>query len=197
VTRHRLVCATANAGKVAELSALLDGIAELEPRPASVGEIIEDADTLEGNARLKAEAICAATGAAAVADDTGLDVDALDGQPGVHSARFAGAEATDAQNRALLLERLDGVALVHRTARFRTVIVVHWPDDTSIVVEGVCEGRITDVPRGDGGFGYDAVFEPSEGNGLTFAEMPADAKNAISHRGRAVRRLAEVLSVHQ
>lgn len=197
MTRHRLVCATANAGKVAELSALLDGIAELEPRPASVGEIIEDADTLEGNARLKAEAICAATGAAAVADDTGLDVDALDGQPGVHSARFAGAEATDAQNRALLLERLDGVALVHRTARFRTVIVVHWPDDTSIVVEGVCEGRITDVPRGDGGFGYDAVFEPSEGNGLTFAEMPADAKNAISHRGRAVRRLAEVLSVHQ
>ena len=197
MTRHRLVCATANAGKVAELSALLDGIAELEPRPASVGEIIEDADTLEGNARLKAEAICAATGAAAVADDTGLDVDALDGQPGVHSARFAGAEATDAQNRALLLERLDGVASVHRTARFRTVIVVHWPDDTSIVVEGVCEGRITDVPRGDGGFGYDAVFEPSEGNGLTFAEMPADAKNAISHRGRAVRRLAEVLSVHQ
>ena len=197
MTRHRLVCATANAGKVAELSALLDGIAELEPRPASVGEIIEDADTLEGNARLKAEAICAATGATAVADDTGLDVDALDGQPGVHSARFAGAEATDAQNRALLLERLDGVALVHRTARFRTVIVVHWPDDTSIVVEGVCEGRITDVPRGDGGFGYDAVFEPSEGNGLTFAEMPADAKNAISHRGRAVRRLAEVLSVHQ
>ncbi len=197
MTRHRLVCATANAGKVAELSALLDGIAELEPRPASVGEIIEDADTLEGNARLKAEAICAATGATAVADDTGLDVDALDGQPGVHSARFAGAEATDAQNRALLLERLDGVASVHRTARFRTVIVVHWPDDTSIVVEGVCEGRITDVPRGDGGFGYDAVFEPSEGNGLTFAEMPADAKNAISHRGRAVRRLAEVLSVHQ
>ena len=197
MTRHRLVCATANAGKVAELSALLDGIAELEPRPAHVGDIIEDADTLEGNARLKAEAICAATGAAAVADDTGLDVDALDGQPGVHSARFAGAEATDAQNRALLLERLDGVASVHRTARFRTVIVVHWPDGTSIVVEGVCEGRITDTPRGDGGFGYDAVFEPSEGNGLTFAEMPADAKNAISHRGRAVRRLAEVLSVHQ
>lgn len=197
MTRHRLVCATANAGKVAELSALLDGIAELEPRPAHVGDIIEDADTLEGNARLKAEAICAATGAAAVADDTGLDVDALDGQPGVHSARFAGAEATDAQNRALLLERLDGVASVHRTARFRTVIVVHWPDATSIVVEGVCEGRITDTPRGDGGFGYDAVFEPSEGNGLTFAEMSADAKNAISHRGRAVRRLAEVLSVHQ
>lgn len=197
MTRHRLVCATANAGKVAELSALLDGIAELEPRPAHVGDIIEDADTLEGNARLKAEAICAATGAAAVADDTGLDVDALDGQPGVHSARFAGAEATDAQNRALLLERLDGVASVHRTARFRTVIVVHWPDATSIVVEGVCEGRITDTPRGDGGFGYDAVFEPSEGNGLTFAEMSADAKNAISHRGRAVRRLAEVLAVHQ
>lgn len=197
MTRHRLVCATANAGKVAELSALLDGIAELEPRPAHVGDIIEDADTLEGNARLKAEAICAATGAAAVADDTGLDVDALDGQPGVHSARFAGAEATDAQNRALLLDRLNGVASVHRTARFRTVIVVHWPDATSIVVEGVCEGRITDTPRGDGGFGYDAVFEPSEGNGLTFAEMSADAKNAISHRGRAVRRLAEVLAVHQ
>lgn len=197
MTRHRLVCATANAGKVAELSALLDGIAELEPRPAHVGDIIEDADTLEGNARLKAEVICAATGAAAVADDTGLDVDALDGQPGVHSARFAGAEATDAQNRALLLDRLNGVASVHRTARFRTVIVVHWPDATSIVVEGVCEGRITDTPRGDGGFGYDAVFEPSEGNGLTFAEMSADAKNAISHRGRAVRRLAEVLAVHQ
>lgn len=188
-----IVCATANAGKVAELSTLLQGVVHFIPRPSHVGEVIEDADTVEGNARLKADAIGTATGLPALADDTALEVDALGGAPGIHTARFAGPEATDAENRALLLQRLEGVAEQHRQARFRTVIVVRWPNGDVLVTQGVCEGRIATAERGTRGFGYDAVFIPHDGDGRTFAEMTDTDKNALSHRGRAVEALAQRL----
>ncbi|MDQ2678400.1 MAG: non-canonical purine NTP pyrophosphatase, partial [Actinomycetota bacterium] len=129
----------------------------------------------------------------ALADDSGLEVDALDGAPGVRSARFAGEDATDADNVSLLLERLAGVPDDERTARFRCVIVLQRPDGTELVADGSVEGRIIDAPRGESGFGYDPVFVPTEGNGRTFAEMSADEKHAISHRGRALRSLVTQL----
>lgn len=189
---RRLVCASANPGKVAELAALLDGIAVLEPRPDDIPDVVEDAPTLEGNAELKARAIADATGIAALADDTGLEVDALDGAPGVRSARFAGEPSDDAANRRLLLERLDGVE--PRSARFRTVMCVVDPAGGVTFAEGVCEGIIGDRDRGDRGFGYDAIFIPADGDGRTFAEMNATEKNAISHRSRALDALLQRLT---
>ena len=185
-----LVCGSANPHKVAEMEELLAGVVDLRPRPPGVPDVVEDADTLEGNARLKAAAVAAATQHGAVADDTGLEVDALDGAPGVRSRRFAGEHATDADNRALLLARLAAVPEAERTARFRTVVMVCLPDGAEIVTEGVCEGTIAGAERGDRGFGYDPLFVPSDGDGRTFAEMTADEKHAISHRGRAMRALA-------
>lgn len=189
----QLVCASANPDKVAEIQDLLRDLVELLPRPASVGDIIENADTLLGNARLKARAICDATGLASVADDTGLEVDALDGAPGVHTARFAGEHATYADNRRKMLDSLRGVAASARTARFRTVALVAYPDGTERWAEGVCEGTIAESERGERGFGYDAVFVPREGDGRTFAEMTVEAKHELGHRGRAFRALAAVL----
>jgi XTP/dITP diphosphohydrolase len=172
------------------MAALLDGLIVLEPRPTSVPEIAEVAGTLEGNARLKAHAIAAATGMPALSDDTGLFVDALGGEPGVDTAYFAGPNATAEENRALLLERLRDAP--HRTARFRTVVVVAWPDGGDVIVEGVCEGAIADSERGGRGFGYDPVFIPADGDGRTFAEMGEAEKNSMSHRGRALAALAEL-----
>ena len=189
----RVVCASANPDKVAEIQELLDGVVELLPRPTSVGDIIEDADTLLGNARLKARAICAATGLPAVADDTGLEVDALHGAPGVHTARFAGEHATYADNRGKLLDDLRDVTITARTARFRTVALVAYPDGSEQWAEGVCEGSIATQERGERGFGYDAVFMPRDGEGQTFAEMSLTHKHAIGHRGRAFRALSDVL----
>ena len=190
--RPRLVCASANPDKVAEMEAILAGVVELIPRPGQVPDVVEDADTLEGNARLKAVAICEATGSAAVADDTGLEVAALGGAPGVHSARYAGEASSYADNRAKLLAELRGAA--DRSARFRTCVVVCAPDGTEVVVEGVCDGTISATERGDRGFGYDSVFQPVDGDGRTFAEMTDDEKNAISHRGRALRALLAALT---
>jgi len=187
----RVVCASANPDKVAEIAALLAGVVDLLPRPPEAPDVVEDADTLEGNARLKAIAICAATGLPAVADDTGLEVAALDGAPGVYTARFAGEHATYADNRAKLLAELDGDD--ERRARFRTVALLRFPDGTEVVGEGVCDGVIPPTARGARGFGYDAVFQPVDGDGRTFAEMSEDDKHAISHRGRAFRALAERL----
>lgn len=188
-----LVCASANPDKVVEIAALLDGVARLLSRPPEVPDVVEDADSLEGNARLKASAICAASGSAAVADDTGLEVDALGGAPGVYAARYAGEGVTYADNREKLLTELAGVAEADRTARFRTVAMVVRPDGSEIVVEGVCEGRIAFADRGDRGFGYDALFIPTDGDGRTFAEMSDAEKNEISHRGRAFVALAAAL----
>jgi XTP/dITP diphosphohydrolase len=188
---RQLVCASANPDKVEEIRAILDGVVEVLPRPAHVPDVVEHADTLLGNARLKAAAIAAASGLPALGDDTGLEVQALGGAPGVRSARYAGEESTYADNRRELLRALDGVA--DRRARFRTVAIVVWPDGSELAVEGECVGRITDAERGDRGFGYDSLFEPDEGGGRTFAEMSADEKHAISHRGRAFRALVSAL----
>jgi XTP/dITP diphosphohydrolase len=187
-----LVAATANPDKLAEIAVILGGEVELLPRPADLGEVVEDGETLEDNARLKAVAVCSAAGAAAVSDDTGLEVDALRGAPGVHTARFAGEGATYADNVARLLQELEGVAPGLRTARFRTVALVHRPDGSEVVATGTVEGRIAEEAIGEGGFGYDPVFVPVEGDGRTFAEM-GDEKHALSHRGRAFRALARRL----
>ena len=187
----QLVCASANPDKVAEIAAILDGLVDLLPRPAHVPDVVEDEPTLVGNARLKALAICTATGMPAVADDTGLFVDALDGAPGVFTARYAGEGATYAANRAKLLDALAG--RTDRAARFVTVAMVVWPDGSELAVEGVCAGSIADAERGDRGFGYDALFVPAEGDGRTFSEMSEDAKHRISHRGRALVALTDAL----
>jgi XTP/dITP diphosphohydrolase len=189
--RTVLVCASANPDKVAEMAAILGDAVELLPRPAGIPDVVEDADTLEGNARLKAVAICEATGMAAVADDTGLEVTALGGAPGVYAARYAGEDCSYADNRHKLLGELSGVA--DRSARFRTVVVVRWPDGSELVADGVCPGTISSEERGERGFGYDAVFVPDDSDGRTFAEMTEDEKHAISHRGRAVRELLRQL----
>ena len=196
---RRVVVASANPKKVAELDAILARVApelQLIARPSDVPEVIEDADTFIGNARLKAVALVDATGDSALADDSGLEVDRLGGAPGVLSARYAGDLASDADNVALLLDELtrDGaVEPEQRTARFRCVIVLRDPDGVEVVAEGCVEGTIAPEPAGHGGFGYDPVFVPTEGFGRTFAEMTAEEKHEISHRGRALRSLADQL----
>ncbi len=191
----RVVLATANPGKHAELVGLLAGHVEVLARPPELPDVVEDADTLVGNARLKARAIVAATGEAALADDTGLEVDALGGLPGVRSARYAGAGADDDRNVAKLLAELADVAAPDRTARFRTLLVLADPEGRELVTEGVVEGTIASRRSGAGGFGYDPVFVPVEGDGRTFADMDRDEKAAISHRGRALRALAAALGI--
>ena len=189
----RVVLASANPDKAAEIAAILGAAVDLVPRPPEVPDVVEDGDSLLANARLKALAIVEATGEAALADDTGLEVDALDGAPGVHSARFASEDATYQDNVDHLLASLDGVPAVDRTARFRTVALLRRPDGSEVVVEGTVEGHITTAPRGDAGFGYDPVFAPDDAGGRTFAEMSADEKHTISHRGRAFRSMATQL----
>jgi XTP/dITP diphosphohydrolase len=183
--RLALVCASANPDKVAEIAAVLGDAVELLPRPAGVPDVVEDADTLEGNARLKALAVCEATGMAAVADDTGLEVAALGGAPGVFAARYAGEDCTYADNRRKLLSELGDID--DRRAQFRTVALVRWPDGSEFVTEGICPGTISRSERGSRGFGYDAVFVPDGSDGRTFAEMSEEEKNILSHRGRALR----------
>lgn len=193
----QLVSATANPDKVEEIRAILGDAVDLVPRPESVPDVVEDADTLLGNARLKARAICEATGLPAVADDTGLEVDALGGAPGVRSARFAGEHVTYADNVAKLLDELvlvEASRPASRRARFRTVALVCFPDGRESAAEGVVEGTIVAEGRGENGFGYDPVFAPTEGDGRTFAEMDAEEKHAVSHRGRAFRALAAHLA---
>lgn len=195
----RLVVASANPHKVAEISHVLAGFVELEDRPDWVDDVVEDGETLEANARLKALAICTATGRPSVADDTGLEVDALGGAPGVYSSRYAAAEGKGAEegdsdaNLERLLRELQGVPVDRRTARFRTVALVHWPDGREIVATGTVEGWIAASRAGDAGFGYDPVFVPVEGDGSTFAQMGSE-KHEISHRGRAFRELACILA---
>jgi XTP/dITP diphosphohydrolase len=183
----RFVLATANPDKAAEIGAILEGL-ELVPRPPDVADVEETGTTLVENARIKAVSLVAATGLAAIADDTGLEVDALDGAPGVYSSRFAGPDATYADNVAKLLADLEGVPV--RTARFRTVALAAFPGGREVMAEGAVAGHIAEVASGGSGFGYDPVFVPDEGDGRTFAEMTAAEKHAVSHRGRAFSALA-------
>lgn len=180
--------ASKNVDKIAEVKAVLASLDR--PIPVLTGhewaDIEETEDTLAGNALLKARAVCEATGHAAVADDTGLEVDALDGAPGVFTARFAGPEATYDDNIDKLIAVLEGST--NRRARFRTAIALVAPSSAEVVVEGVLEGVILSERRGSGGFGYDPIFEV---DGVTLAEMPPATKNAISHRAVALALLAD------
>lgn len=191
----KFVLATFNRDKARELAALL-ALPGLEIVPladwprATAPE--EDGATLADNARIKARAALACTGLPAIADDTGLEVDALAGAPGVHAARFAGPNATYADNVARLLRDLDGLPAGLRTARFRTVCVALHPDGREWIAEGVLEGVILTHGRGTQGFGYDPVFALPDGR--TLAELAPDEKNAISHRARAIRALAASLT---
>ena len=192
----RVVLATANPDKAREIRDVLGAVglaSGLVSRPDDVPDVEETGDTLEENARLKAAALCDATGLPAIADDTGLEVDALGGAPGVRSARYAGEDVTYADNVAKLLRELDGVTSEQRGARFVTVAIAQWPDGREVVARGEVRGTITTSPRGQSGFGYDPVFVPEEGDGRTFAEMTAREKHALSHRGRAFRALADAL----
>ncbi len=191
----RFVLASANPHKAAEIAEIMAderGI-ELIARPADVPDVDETELTLQGNALLKARALVVATGLAAIADDTGLEVDALGGAPGVISARYAGEPSDAVANRAKLLYELSLQLLGDRSARFRTVAVAVFPDGREVIAHGVCEGVIGLDERGEGGFGYDSIFVPVEGNGRTFAEMTSDEKHAVSHRGRAFRALQTLL----
>jgi XTP/dITP diphosphohydrolase len=185
----QVICATANPHKVAEIAALCEGVVEILPRPSTLGEIDETGDTLEENACVKARAVALHTGHSALADDTGLIIDALGGAPGVRSARFAGEHADDAANRILVLKQMEGV--VDRRARFRTVIAIANAHGECVTVEGECAGTIATAERGSNGFGYDAIFVPDEGDGRTFAEMTPEDKNAVSHRSRALAALRD------
>ncbi|HLV19558.1 MAG TPA: RdgB/HAM1 family non-canonical purine NTP pyrophosphatase [Polyangiaceae bacterium] len=193
-----VVLATSNEGKVAELRALLGDLpvellsaAQVLGKPLSVAE---DALTFEENAVAKARAVCQATGMLALADDSGLEVEALGGRPGVRSARFAHERATDAENNAALLSALEDV--VERAARFRCVLalVSPWDRDRVRVAEGRCDGQIARAPRGSGGFGYDPLFVVDGSDGRAMAELTESEKNAVSHRARAAAALRPLLA---
>ncbi len=187
----RIVLATGNAGKVAEIRDLLTEH-EVVPRPP-MDDPIEDGDTLLDNARIMARAVVDMTGEPAVADDTGLEVDALDGAPGVQTARYAGEGSSYEDNWRKLLRELGDRD--DRRATWRTVALLLHPDGTEVWAEGTCTGAITREVRGERGFGYDPVFVP-DGETRTFAEMSKDEKNAVSHRGKAFRALASKISGH-
>ncbi len=194
---RRVVVATANRGKLAEIRSALDFAGWEFVTAADLGgeplDVEETGDTFEANARLKAQAYHQALGLPALADDSGLQVDALGGEPGVYSSRYAGADATDADNNAKLLGALAEVPAEMRTARFRSVIVLIDEDGSETVAVGACEGAIGYEARGEGGFGYDPLFLPDAVPGRTMAELDLAEKNAISHRGAALRALRAAL----
>jgi XTP/dITP diphosphohydrolase len=193
---RRVVLATGNRGKAREIAAMLGSEWQVVLQGELGLEVVEESGvTFEENALLKARHAAAASGLAALADDSGLEVEALGGAPGVHSARYAGADATDGENVAKLLAALSSVPDGRRAARFRCVLVlVHGPGDPRpLVATGEWQGRITRSPRGDTGFGYDPVFE-DPATGLTAAELAPEAKNARSHRGQALRALHRLIA---
>jgi XTP/dITP diphosphohydrolase len=193
----KLVVASSNPGKLRELAQLFDGLDyQLYPRSEfGVAEVPETGTTFVENAIIKARNAAQHTGFAAIADDSGIEVDALNGEPGVYSARFAGADASDEANNALLVEKLRSVPEQQRSARYRAVIVYmrNAADPSPIICEGSWEGSIILEPRGQGGFGYDPYFYLAD-QGCTSAELSAELKNQLSHRGQALRELIEKLS---
>jgi XTP/dITP diphosphohydrolase len=191
----KVVLATKNKGKIREFSRMFAGfeaeiltIADLPDLP----DVVEDGDTFEANARKKAETISQVTGLPALADDSGLEVDALDGKPGVYSARFAGPNATDQENNEKLVSLLQNVPEEKRSCRFVSVLALAVPGEETLLVRGTCEGRIVLRSRGENGFGYDPHFFLPE-KGRTMAELAPEEKNSISHRGEAVRKLEAIL----
>lgn len=191
----KIVFATHNKNKLKEVQAFLpDNIQLISLEDIDCNEPIEETEkTLEGNAALKANYVFEKYGYPCFADDTGLEVDALNGEPGVYSARYAGEEATDADNRKKLLETMSDLS--NKDARFRTVIALRLSAEKILYFEGVCNGEILEAERGAKGFGYDAIFQP-EGFNKSFAEMDLDVKNKISHRGKAIKDLANYFQNH-
>lgn len=200
----RLLVATRSVGKQPELRRLLAPLGaelvfpgDLALAPEAIEDTLEVHDTFEANARAKARHFAARSGLPTIADDSGLEVDALDGAPGVHSKRFAGRDGADhevtAANNAELLRRLEGVPAVARTARYRCVLVMRDPDGTERVTEGTTEGIILEAPVGAGGFGYDPLFWSAD-LGKGFGEASREEKALVSHRGRAVRALVRQLT---
>ncbi len=190
-----LLIASGNRGKIQEIAALLDGLCDRLLSPADVTglpEVEEDGADFAANALKKAASAARFAGMPVLADDSGLVVDALDGRPGVHSARYAGERASDADNNAKLLQELAGVSPEQRSAAFYCVIALCWPDGTCRTFTGELPGLILAAPRGSGGFGYDPLFLVPE-YGQTLAELPLVVKNAISHRGKALAQLQEYL----
>jgi len=195
LTERRLVLATRNDGKIREIIELLSGLPikiltheDFHQWP----ELEETGSTFEENAEAKASALSEMSGLPALADDSGLEVDALGGRPGVISARYAGTQGDSAANIALLLEEMKGVPIQERGARFVCVIALTGPSVPTLEIRDTCEGAISETARGEGGFGYDPVFIPM-GMDRTMAQLPLEEKNAISHRGKALRRLRTML----
>jgi XTP/dITP diphosphohydrolase len=192
---ERIILATRSKGKIAEFSELLAPYNIEILTSYDLGEpfdIVEDEDTFRGNARLKATIYMEATNMAALADDSGLVVEALDGDPGVHSARFAFDGASDEENNQYLLEKLKDVPYEKRTAKFISAIALVFPNNSVQIVEGHCDGVILSEPRGDNGFGYDPLFFVPEA-GKTYAEMSPHEKNIYSHRAKAMQKLARIM----
>lgn len=190
-----VVLASNNKGKLLELQQLVgNSVKVVSASELKVDMPEETGVTFAENAALKAHASWSQTGLISLADDSGLEVDALDGRPGVYSARYSGEDATDEQNNTKLLGELEDVPEGLRSARFRSAIAIRIDNDTSLIFEGTCEGSVGFEPRGSGGFGYDPLF--CLPNGRTMAELPADEKNTISHRGEAMRQAVPVLIEH-
>jgi XTP/dITP diphosphohydrolase len=194
---QRVVLASGNPGKLRQFAELLDGagLALIRQSDFGIEPPAETGSTFLENSLIKARNAARLTGLPAMADDSGIEVDALDGRPGLYSARYAGDDASDEANLRKMLRELEGVPASRRTARYRSVIVfVKSPDDTApLVGEGIWEGAIAESPRGDGGFGYDPIFIP-KGETRTAAEMPAPLRNEQSHRGQAARAFLTQLS---
>jgi XTP/dITP diphosphohydrolase len=190
---NKLLLATRNQGKVREIASFFAELGwHVEPVPADAPEVVEDRDTFAGNAMKKAEEISALYHCPALADDSGLEVDALDGRPGVYSARFSGEDATDESNNMKLLQEMQGVGESERGARFVSAIALARPGQETLVSFGTVEGRVLTEPRGTDGFGYDPLFYlPSQGQ--TLAEITLQEKNAISHRAKALRAMVDML----
>ena len=190
----QFIIATGNAHKLLELERILAPLGidavSTKAKGISLDDVEETGTTFEENAYLKAKAACDKTGLPAVADDSGLCVDALNGEPGVYSARYAGEDATDEQRYQKLLENLKDVPAEKRTARFVSAVCCVWPSGESLTVRGECEGTIGSRPLGENGFGYDPVFMVGE---KSFAQLSAEEKDAISHRGRALVKLQQAL----
>lgn len=194
--KMKVIAATGNKNKLKEFQEILNPfnieITTFEKEGYNPIEVVEDGTTFEENSYKKAREIMEATGMAAIADDSGLEVDALLGAPGVYSARFAGENAGDRDNNLKLIELLKEIPEKDRSAQFHCVITLIFPDGERIVAEGIVSGHMITEPRGDKGFGYDPLFVP-EGCESTFGELESEEKNRISHRGKALRQLMEEL----
>lgn len=192
----KIIAATQNAHKIKEMQAILGsfGMTIVSQSDAGLKEmdIEETGSTFEENSAIKAREICRLTGELAIADDSGLSVDALNGEPGVYSARYSGIDANDQRNNAKLLDALKDVEMSKRTGKYVSVITLAYPDGHILAARGECSGKLLFAPRGEGGFGYDPLFVP-DGTTKTFAEMTSEEKNKISHRFKALAALRELL----